>query len=70
MLRQVIIPSKENPTISIPAEFYGKKVEVLVFPFINEKENQDSNSIDDIFDRYLYSFDKYKFSRDEANNYE
>ena len=33
MLRQVIVPSEENPTISIPAEFYGTKVEVLVFPF-------------------------------------
>jgi len=32
MLRQVMIPSKENSTISIPAEFYGTEVEVLVYP--------------------------------------
>ena len=70
MVRQVITPTKENSTISIPAEFYGKKVEVLVFPFNNEKENKNSNNIDDVFDKYLYSFSDFKFNRNEANNYE
>ena len=70
MVRQVIIPSRENPSVSIPAEFYGKKVEVLVFPFKNEQEDQNSNSIDTVFDKYLYSFGTFKFSRDEANSYE
>ena len=32
MLRQVMVPSKENSTVSIPAEFYGMEVEVLVYP--------------------------------------
>jgi hypothetical protein len=32
MLRQVLVPSKENSTISIPAEFYGVEVEVVVYP--------------------------------------
>ncbi|MCL1957394.1 MAG: hypothetical protein FWF63_08725 [Fibromonadales bacterium] len=27
MLRQVMVPSKENSTVSIPAEFYGTEVE-------------------------------------------
>ena len=44
MLRQVMIPSKENSTISIPVEFYGMEVEVLVFPFYNKKANQKSLS--------------------------
>jgi len=70
MLRQVMIPSKENPTFPIPAEFYGTEVEVLVFPFHNKKANQNSDSINDIFANHLYSFDNYKFDRDEANNYE
>jgi hypothetical protein len=65
MLRQVLTPSKENSTVSIPPEFYGKKVEVLVYPFNTSPEN-----IDDIFDKYLYSFDNYKFDRNEANNNE
>jgi len=70
MLRQVMIPSKENSTVSIPVEFYGKEVEILVFPFYNKKSNQDNDSINDIFDKYLYSFGNFKFNRDEANNYE
>jgi len=70
MLRQVMIPSKENSTVSIPVEFYGKEVEILVFPFYNKKANQDNDSINDIFDKYLYSFGNFKFNRDEANNYE
>jgi hypothetical protein len=65
MLRQVLTPSKENPTISIPPEFYGKKVEILVYPF-----NTNSENIDNIFDKYLYSFNNYKFDRNEANDYE
>jgi len=70
MLRQIMTPSKENSTIFIPAEFYGMEVEVLVFPFCNKKENQNSGSIKDIFAKHLYSFDNYKFDRNEANNYE
>jgi hypothetical protein len=70
MLRQVMIPSEENSTISIPAEFFGTEVEVLVFPFYNKKANPNSDSINDIFDKYLYSFGNFKFNRDEANNYE
>ena len=27
-----MVPSKENSTVSIPAEFYGMEVEVLVYP--------------------------------------
>ena len=70
MLRQVVIPNKENSTISIPVEFYGTEVEVLMFPFNNIKANQNSDSINDIFDKYMYSFENFKFNRDEANDYE
>jgi hypothetical protein len=70
MLRQVMMPSKENPSVFIPAEFYGMEVEVLVFPLYNKKANQNSDNINDIFAKHLYSFDNYKFDRDEANNYE
>jgi hypothetical protein len=70
MLRQIMIPSKENSTISIPAEYYGTVVEVLVFPFQNKKASQNSDSIKDLFAKHLYSFDNYKFDRDEANDYE
>ena len=69
MLRQVIIPTEENSTFSIPQEFYGTEVEILVFPSSNAKEDS-RNSIKDIFSKHLYSFDNYKFNRDEANDYE
>jgi hypothetical protein len=70
MLRQVMIPSEENSTISIPVEFYGTEVEVLIFPFCNKKANQNDDSINDIFNKFLFSFGNFKFNRDEANNYE
>ncbi len=70
MIRQVIVPSKENSTFSIPSEFYGMEVEVLVFPFHDKKENKNDSGINTIFDKYLYSFANFKFNRDEANNYE
>jgi hypothetical protein len=70
MLRQVMIPSKENSTISIPAEFYGKEVEILIFPSYNTKTNQNDGNIKDLFAKHLFSFDNYKFDRAEANDYE
>jgi hypothetical protein len=70
MLRQVMVPSKENSTISIPAEFYGKEVEVLVFPSYHTQTNQNSGNTKDIFAKYQYSFENYKFDRNEANDYE
>lgn len=70
MLRQVMIPSKENSTISIPSEFFGKEVEILVFPFSDRKTSPSSDNINDIFDKYLYPFGNFKFNRDDANNYE
>ena len=70
MLRQILIPSKENSTISIPAEFYGTEIEVLVFPSYNTKKSQNNRNIKDLFAKHLFSFENYKFDRDEANDYE
>ena len=70
MLRQVLIPSAENSTINIPAEFYGKEIEVLLYPFYNAKSNQNNNDIDNAFSKYLYNFGNFKFNRDDANDYE
>jgi hypothetical protein len=70
VLRQVIIPSKENPTISIPTEFYGTEVEVLVYPFYNKNQNPNNDSINDVFNKHMYSFGNFKFNRNEANDYE
>ena len=70
MLRQVMVPTKENSTISIPAEFYGTEIEVLVFPHYSTKSNQNNGTIRDLFAKHLFSFEDYKFDRDEANDYE
>jgi hypothetical protein len=70
MLRQVMVPSEKDSTISIPAEFYGTEVEILVFPTNHKKESQNSDSIDAIFDKHLFSLANFKFDRDEANDYE
>ena len=70
MLRQVITPTNENSTISVPSEFYGKEVEILMFPYNKTKTNQNNDSIDAIFDKHLFSLANFKFDRDEANDYE
>jgi len=68
MFRQVIVPSKENPTFSFPVEYYGKEVEIFVFPTAKTDKNMDDKN--KIFDKHLFSFANYKFNRDEANDYE
>ena len=70
MLRQVMIPSKERSSFSFPIEYYGKEVEILVFPTYNNKSNQNIDSLKELFAKHLYSFENYKFDRDEANDYE
>ena len=70
MLRQIMVPTEENSTISIPVEFYGKEIEVLVFPYYRSKSIQTGSSMRDLFSKHLFSFDDYKFDRDEANDYE
>jgi hypothetical protein len=70
MLRQVVIPSKENSTFSFPSEFYGKEVEVFVVPSLNTKASQNSLTMKELFSKYLYSFDNYKFDREEANDFD
>ena len=69
MLRQVMIPSKEKSSFSFPVEYYGKEVEILVFPTHN-KSNQNIDNLKELFAKYLYSFENYRFDRDEANDYE
>ena len=70
MLRQIMRPSEENSTVSIPPEFYGMEVEILVFPHCGTKTKRNNDNIKDLFAKHLYSFDNYKFDRDEANDYE
>jgi len=69
MLRQVMIPSKEKSSFPFPVEYYGKEVEIFVFPS-PKKSNQNIENLRELFAKHLYSFENYKFDRDEANDYE
>jgi len=37
MYRQVLVPDKDNHSIEMPKEFFGKKVEVIVIELSDEK---------------------------------
>ena len=42
MFRQVFTPTEENntiPLVTIPREWYGQEVEIIVFPIKHEKKN-------------------------------
>ncbi|MDR2621480.1 MAG: hypothetical protein LBC48_02735 [Dysgonamonadaceae bacterium] len=70
----------------IPKKWYGKKVEVIVFPIAEEAKQLIDNpnfrqlrksvkkeevlEIKKIFEKYLFPMNGFKFNRDEANNYE
>jgi len=49
--------------------YTAKKIEIQVFYFFTLL-NRTAVSINDIFDKFLYSFGNFKFNRNEANNYE
>jgi len=42
MFRQIFIPTENNnriPSVSIPNEWYGQEIEILVFPVKREEKN-------------------------------
>ena len=53
--------------VSIPQK---TKVVVTIENADKKNESKNSYSIDDIFDKFQFSFEKFTFSRNEANNYE
>jgi len=77
MYRQVFIPSEQNNVITIPRKWYGKEIEVIVFPVtVSNKVRQQNiiqnrrKEIDELFDKYPINLSGFKFNRDEANNYD
>jgi len=62
MLRQVMVPSKENSTISIPTEYYGTEVEIIVFPLETQQPNTKK------LPHYIgLNMPDFKFNREAAN---
>ena len=62
MLRQILVPSKENATITLPVEWYGREVEVIIFPL--EKQQAKEKKLPHYIGLDMSGF---KFNREEAN---
>jgi hypothetical protein len=63
MLRQIMIPSEENSTISIPVELYGREIEVILFPLETKQVKPEKK-----LPYYMsLNMSDFKFNRDEAN---
>jgi hypothetical protein len=63
MLRQVMVPSKENSTIALPTEWYGMEVEIIVFPL----ETRQPKSKKKLPHYIGLNMPDFKFNREEAN---
>ena len=83
MYRKIFIPSEQNSNIPfvIPNEWYGQKVEVLVFPigdvygqtqqdFALQENKKKRDELNKILDKYPLNLSGFKFNRDEANDYD
>ena len=68
-VRKIITPQSEDLIIKIPPEFKNKKIEIIIFPFDEEKNHQMRR------ERLLKIYQEsrgilpegYKFNREEAH---
>lgn len=74
MYSKTIIPTKENHTIDLPEEFFGKKILITVEAFDTEIEPPTEEKLAEIektFSKYKkVNLDTFVFNRDEANNFD
>jgi hypothetical protein len=76
MYRTVFTPTEKNNIVPfiIPREWYGKDVELIVFPLDLPQTPLQSAANNQKFiaipPQYSFSTKNFKFNRDEANNYE
>ena len=68
MLRQVIVPSKENSTVSIPSEFYGTEVEVLVYPIYSTPKDTKLEAYNSLL-KFRGTLKRDIDYKNERNNY-
>jgi hypothetical protein len=66
-----IIPTKENHTVEIPEEFYGKEVRISAEALNDESNKKNLSNVEDIkslFSKYnKVRMTDFKFDRNEAN---
>jgi hypothetical protein len=78
MYRTIFNPTETHNIIpfNIPSEWYGRDVEVIVFPldtdqtYVQETAKSDVRKLKAIPSKYLFDTKKFKFNRDEANDYD
>jgi len=78
MYRTIFIPTETDHIIplNIPREWYGRDVEVIVFPLemsqtlLQETEKKSECKFKAIPPQYSFATKNFKFNRDEANDYE
>jgi hypothetical protein len=74
MIRQIITPTSNTYTLTLPNELVGKEVEVLAFELENSSnQNSSFNSVnekaelDNFYNAINLDFSNFKFDRDAAN---
>ena len=78
MYRTIFTPTETDNMIplDIPREWYGRDIEVIVFPFdmpqtkLQRTSKNEVHQFKTIPSKYLFDTKKFKFNRDEANDYE
>jgi len=68
MLKQVLVPSKENSTISIPAEYYGMEVEIVVYPVRSVPETKKMEAYKNLL-KFRGTLKRNIDYKQERNNY-
>ena len=66
MIRAVFTPQNDNFVFSIPDDYIGKKLEVIIFP-IEEGQSDFLPSPKASFNAISIDTRQYKFDREEAN---
>ena len=81
MIREIVKPERNTYLLQLPDEMVGKTVEVIAFEIEEKKPNlpqenaeQLRGEMDEILSKYnrhpKITHERFKFDRDEANNYE
>ncbi len=73
-MREIIKPKKASFTIRLPEEMIGKTVEVIAFEIKEEVKTPDKEKrlqeIEELTKSSLVDLGKFKFDRDQANDYD
>jgi hypothetical protein len=79
MYRKIFTPDEQNNRIpfTIPQEWYGQTVEIIIFPLAGADDLQSKNSVvqnrrkkrEKLLNKYLTDLSGFKFNRNEANDY-